>query len=245
MSMNMVLATVTTHPNELLWFTNMVHGDVGQHVFVNGDGSGEVAGMMQGVYEAQREYGGCEILAYVHDDVECFDPFWNQRVQAEFADPQVAIVGFGGALGIGLPDIYKTPYRLDQLQRLHYMSNQTDWQTHGAHETGARDVAVLDGFFMAIRLSFLDSIGGWKWFPFNFHCYDTCMCLMALRRGYRVRMVGVECTHHGGGTSHKTVYHEWCRRNNTTPELEHTRPHEWMYREFSDLLPLWVKEGGK
>lgn len=245
--MNMVLATVTTHPEELAWFHAMVHGNVKHHVFHNSDNAGGVVPLMQRLYEGERSIGDMDILAYTHDDVECFDPTWNERVLAEFANPAVAIVGFGGALGIGLPDIYKTPYHISQLQRRLYMSNQTDWDVHGTREVGARDVAVVDGFFMAIRMSFLDEIGGWKWFPHNFHCYDTCMCLMALRKGYKVRMVGVECTHYGGGTSTKASYADWCKKNNTTPELEHLRPHRWMYDEFRDLLPLWAageaKEG--
>ena len=244
MSLNMVLATVTTHPVEVDWFYDMEQeGLDGAYVYDNGRNNLGPVPALQSIYETWT--GRANILCIVHDDVEVFDPHWAQRVVAEFADPQVAIVGFGGALGIGLPEIYKVPYSINQLQRRLYMSNQTDWQVHGTRETGARDVAVIDGYFMAIRMSFLDEVKGWSWFPFNFHCYDTCMCLMALRRGYRVRMAGVECTHHGGGTSTKAVYNDWCKVHGTTPELEHSEPHRWMFREFSDLLPLWVKEGGK
>jgi len=182
------------------------------------------------------------VLAYVHNDVTIHEDGWAARVQAEFdADPKVAIVGMGGATGIGTPEIYKRPYNIWQLQRIGYASNQTDWQVHGEHETGSRDVAVVDGFFMAIRRSFLDEIGGWDWMKCSFHCYDTAMCLMAHRKGWKVRMVGVNCTHHGGGTSTGASYKTWLEANGRTLEQDHSEPHDWLYREFSDLLPLRVK----
>src|SRR5579864_9555635 len=51
------------------------------------------------------------VICYFHDDCEIHDygQSWNDKVRREFtADPKVAIVGFGGALGMGTPDIYKT-----------------------------------------------------------------------------------------------------------------------------------------
>lgn len=193
-------------------------------------------------YQQQYELNryGDDILAFVHDDVQILEPF-AERIEAEFADPQVAIVGMGGAKGIGVDDIYKRPYAISQLQRIGYRSNQTDWEIHGARETGACDVAVVDGFFMAVRTSFLDQIGGWKWFPHRFHMYDVALCLMAHRHGWKVRMVGVSVTHHGGGTSTTADYVQDCRDRGTSVEAEHTEPHVWCYNEFRDLLPLRVK----
>lgn len=181
-----------------------------------------------------------EYLAYIHDDVTIHEQSWQTRVETEFADPRVAIVGLGGANGLGVDDIYKTPYQLQQLQRIDYYSNQSDWEIHGKHETGSRQVATVDGFCMVIRTAFLNEIGGWTWMKTNFHNYDNAMCLMAARRGWKVRIVGVECTHHGGGTSTSAEYMEWCRKNFTTPEREHEAPHEWLYSEFRDMLPLRI-----
>jgi len=203
---------------------------------VNGD-EGVVSAYDYGYWES----ASAAILGYIHSDVTIHDADWYERIEAEFFDPKVAIVGMGGALGIGTADIYKTRYNIWQLQRIDYRSNQTDWQVHGAHETGACDVAVVDGFFMAIRRSFLDQIGGWSWMKTTFHCYDTCMCLMAQRLGWKVRMVGVNCTHHGGGTSTSAGYKEWLESQGTTQAADHAEPHVWMYNEFRDVLPLRVK----
>lgn len=180
-----------------------------------------------------------DILAIVHDDVAIHSP-WCELVSKEFEDPKVAVVGMGGATGLGVPDIYKLPYNIKQLIRLDYRSNQRDWEIHGEHATEPRDVAVVDGFFMAIRTSFLDQIKGWSGFPHNFHMYDAYICLMAARHGYKVRTVGVDCTHFGGGTSTKVEYANWCKENGTTMEREHQEPHRFIYDEFRDLLPLRV-----
>ncbi len=180
-----------------------------------------------------------EIIAFSHDDWEPHES-WAERIEGEFADPKVAIVGMGGAKGIGLNDIYKRPYQIHQLQRIDYRSNQTDWEIHGALETGACDVAVVDGFFMAVRTSFLDQVKGWSWFPHRFHMYDVALCLMAHRHGWKVRMVGCSVTHHGGGTSTTADYVQDCRDRGTSVEREHTEPHLFVYSEFMDVLPLRV-----
>lgn len=194
----------------------------------------------QRIYEASK---GADFIFYVHDDAECLEPYWQSRVEAEFEDPKVAIVGLGGAMGMGIHSLWKTPYEISQLQRVDYYSNQVGWEIHGKRETGSRNVAVVDGFAMAIRTSFLDQIGGWTWFPFAFHCYDTAMCLMAHRHGWKVRMVGVSCDHHGGGNSCSADYVTWCREHGTTPEREHREPHEWLAKQkwVKELLPLRVK----
>jgi hypothetical protein len=189
-----------------------------------------------------------ESICYFHDDVEIYPdmvPFirlpWETKVRGEFLhDPKVAIVGFGGASSMGAKDIYKQRYDIRQLARSGYRSNQRGWDIHGTQETENADVVVVDGFALCVRTDFLNQIGGWSWFPHKFHCYDTALCLMALRHGWKVRMVGIECDHHGGGTSTTPEYLDWCKENATTPEREHEEPHRWLYEEFRDILPVSV-----
>lgn len=190
------------------------------------------------LWEAHKHH---EIQVYMHDDVSIHDSNWLERIALELMAPRVAIVGFGGALGIGVPDIYKIPYQIHQLIRTGYASNQTGWDIHGTRETGERRVAVVDGFVMACKGSFLREVGGWDWIQSNFHCYDIAMCLEAYRRGWEVRMVGVDCEHHGGGTSTKAEYIDFCKERGTTVEEDHLAPHRWLYNRYRDLLPLRVK----
>ncbi len=236
----MIVITVTTdpavHPERFSSFAKGYRNEI----YLNQPNIGVVPAM-QVLYEALPEYS---ILVYVHDDVTCHDPEWAARVLAEFEDPRVAIVGFGGATGIGVADIYKTRYEISQLQRIGYASNMRDWEVHGAYEAGAKDVAVVDGFFMAVRREFLRQIAGFKWFPHRFHCYDTALCLMAWRKGWKVRMTGVEVTHHGASFSASPEYKKWCHENGTTMEKEHEEPHRWMYDwgVARDLLPFRVSQ---
>lgn len=197
-------------------------------------------GPVKAFHKLWEKHQDKDILIYMHDDVTIYGSTWLERVCLEMMDPKVAIVGLGGATGIGVPDIYKVPYQINQLIRTNYYSNQVGWQVHGEHETGERKVAVVDGFFMAMKGEFLREVGGWDWIQSNFHCYDTAACLEAIRRGWEVRMVGVHCDHHGGGTSTKDEYVTWCKEHATTPEEEHLAPHRWLYREYIDLLPLRI-----
>ncbi len=220
------------------WLEWMEESGFGENAFFKNypENSGLVAAY-QSLYERNR--GNQSIIAFCHDDVQIHEP-WAARIEAEFADPKVAIVGMGGAKGIGTDLLYKTPYQINQLQRIGYRSNQTDFEIHGARETGACDVAVVDGFFMAVRTSFLDQIGGWSKFGHRFHMYDIFLCLMAHRHGWKVRMVGINATHWGGGTSTTPEYVQSCRDRGTSVEAEHTEPHVFIYNEFRDLLPLRI-----
>lgn len=237
----MILCAITTHypdqhphPERFKSFLDTYQNGF---FYVNDPNIGVVPAM-QRVYE---EYTGMnDVICYVHDDVTVYDPNWAARVLAEFDDPRVAVVGFGGATGIGVDDIFKQRYDITQLQRINYASNQRDWPTHGSFESGGKDVAVCDGFFLAIRTAALKEIGGWKGFPHRFHMYDAYVSLALAERGWKTRMVGIECDHHGGGTSTTEGYRKWCHENGTTMEREHEEPHRWMYDFFRDELPLRI-----
>lgn len=194
---------------------------------------------MQEVYEVYKLVTNPpEWLIFVHNDVE-IKTIDLTYIGLDFP-ANCAVIGLGGATGIGTPDIYKTPYSINQLIRQNYSSNQTDWAVHGTRETDTKKVAVIDGFFMAIRWKFLEEIGGFNWMKTRFHCYDTALCLEAYRRGWEVWMTGLECTHHGGGTSTKKEYVDWCEAQGTTPALEHSQPHLWLFDRYRDLLPFHV-----
>jgi hypothetical protein len=193
-------------------------------------------------YQDHGNHGNNDVLHYLHSDLTIYEPCWQDRILAEFADPKVAIVGFGGAMSLGRPHIYKEPYFIWNLARGSYFSNQRDWAAHGTHEPHARDVAVVDGFAMSIRTDFLHSIFGWKQVlkVTHFHCYDLAICCLARRGGWKVRMVGIDCLHRGGGTSTSPEYEKWCEEHGTDMGREHAEPHVRLYKEFKDVLPFHV-----
>lgn len=182
-----------------------------------------------------------DVVGLIHDDLTIHDEDWKDRVLKQFEDEQVAICGFGGASSIGHSDIYKIPYDYTQLARSGFKSNLVDAESHGERFTGECDVAVLDSFSLFIRRSFLESIGGWpvdRYAPS--HCADIWVCLKALEQGMKVRLVGLSCTHTGGGAG--AGYHEWAAGTKWGSDaVMHRVNHRLLYEEFRKVLPVEVK----
>lgn len=187
-------------------------------------------------------WGDEEIIGWLHADLTIHEVGWDTRVLLEFEQHEdCAVVGFGGALRLGHPDIYRVPYSWQQLARGGFMSNLTDAEAHGTREQGSREVACVDGFALFVRRRVLDLIGGWPLgrYPDNSHCIDQWVNLMARRYGYTTRMVGVSCTHTSGGKGAAGV--EWLEKHEGGDVDSHRRAHKVLYDEFRDLLPLEVK----
>lgn len=180
----------------------------------------------QMAYQGTRE----PILAFIHDDVEIYEPGWDQRVLREFNDPGVGLVGFGGALGHGVPHLYQVPYHLPNLARQQFMSNMRSAEKHGTRFTGERDVAVLDGMALFVRRSVLDAWGGW---PVNekvgYFMYAENLCCEVRRQGLRIRLVGVDFEHLGGKSSGTPLPHSY--------EEEHA----YFYEHNRDVMPYRVE----
>lgn len=216
-------------PGEIPSFT--AHATTNPRVYVHRNTIEQNLGVVsayQKLYEKTTE----EILFYTHDDVVCREGGWDERVISEFEDPKVGLVGFGGASRHGTDELYKTPYRLQQLVRSGYRSNVDDAETHGARFEGSCDVVVLDGFVIAVRRSLLDCFGGWAWMAdgCNFFCYDYAISALARRCGYRIRVVGVRCHHYGGRTSTKDV-------KEIVGQEAYDKSHKWFYNEFRNEMP--------
>jgi hypothetical protein len=183
----------------------------------------------QQIYQDSKE----GVIGYLHDDLVCDEIDWDYRVMHEFLDPEVGLVGFGGATRHGSPDLYVKPFEISQLARGNFMSNMKDAEVHGERFRGERDVAVLDGMALFVRRELLDNIGGW---PVNTPCdyfmYSEAICCQARRLGYRIRLVGVAVDHLGGkSTGLNKDFH---------PDYE--GEHRWLAEEFKDVLP-WAVSG--
>ncbi|KKM20994.1 hypothetical protein LCGC14_1639880 [marine sediment metagenome] len=208
-----------------------------EHQYLIVDNSETNRGVLASMQEGY-EKAGQDIIMFAHDDVEINEENWDTRVEAEFNDPSVGVVGFGGALYHGDPDIYKVPYYLQQLGRSHYRSNTTDAESHGERFTGSCDVATLDGFALIVRKELLDKAGGFPVDRMTFHSYDYWVCCMAHRLGYRVRVVGIKCQHLGGRTSTTPAYQEWIQKTHKKTDVQvHEESHRFVYDEFFDVLP--------
>lgn len=174
-----------------------------------------------------------EFLAYLHDDCRINDPQWPEKVLAEFRDPAVGLVGFGGAKDHGARDIYKIPYDYRQLGRSRFISNMEDAEVHGERFTGSTEVAVLDGFALIVRRELLEKAGGWPiGTPVGYVAYDYWLSCIAHRLGYKIRLVGVACKHYGGATFVKLGVGK-----TEEAQKQYWDAHKYIYDEFKDTLP--------
>jgi GT2 family glycosyltransferase len=226
--------SIHRHPGDISLATSNALNVLPVHIQYNTDDLNlGVVGSYHRLYGSASE----DVLAYLHDDVIVREKGWDERVLKEFEDESVAVVGFGGALQHGDDDLYTTPYRLQKLRRHFYRSNVDDAEVHGERFAGSCDVAVLDGYALIVRRSFLDQIGGWEKIAegADFFCYDYALCALAHRFGYRVRLVGVRCHHRGGGTSVKEG------KKGITSQEAYDQSHRWFYEEFREVLPWRCK----
>ena len=193
-------------------------------------------------YDVLLHETSADVLMYIHDDVTIHERNWRSRVLAQFETrPDCVCVGFGGAPQLAHDDLYKTRYRIQNMARQGYMSNQTDWHVHGVQEKGDKRVAVVDAFLMAVRTDFLRGLGGWPVGRLTHHCLDLWIACQAARHKKEVWMCGVSCTHHGGGSSTKPTYGKAAWLQGGSLETDHSLPHRWLYSEFTDVLPIKVK----
>lgn len=240
MRLDLCVATMSpTLPDLVRTFTrDSVRGLTPEHVKMVYNTAENNLGVI-GSYQALYKSTEADVLAYIHDDVICREVGWDERVMKEFEDPTVGVVGFGGGLNHGTDDIYKTPYRLQQLARGLYRSNTDDAEVHGQRFAGTCDVAVVDGFAIVVRRSLLDSIRGWpvERYPPH-HNYDYFICCAAHSCGLRVRLVALRCHHLGGRTALSEDYAKWAAQTRWGSDVAmHEAGHRLIYDEFRSVLP--------
>lgn len=187
-----------------------------------------------------------DYMMFIHDDIEILEAGWDQTIARFFEEhPKCGLAGFGGALGLGNPEIYKVPYQLQQLARHNFFSNMKEAHIHGFRTLKPMRVAVLDGFCLIFRREAYLCMGGWLKAincGLMFHNYDFWACCMMARLGGEVWVIPIQCHHYGGGTSVSLEYNEWIKTQGYVSDVEvHARAHEICYREFKDVLPLRVE----
>ncbi len=174
----------------------------------------------------------------IHDDTLIQDPGWDQKVMHWLSDyPKAALFGFGGARGLGDPELYQKPYELVQLARRDFISNMRNADLHGRRVTVPTRVATLDLFSIGAKVGFLKQTSGWNFWPHVHHSMDNALCCEAAKLGGEVWMFPIECDHLGGQTSTKVDF------TTTFGEAEgkiHSDGHVTLYERYRNVLPLWV-----
>lgn len=249
------------------------------------DGIPEILGEIQATYLAKSQYLGtvpafragvdfaldhteAEIIFCLHDDLEMLDPDWIGKTVRHFErTPACGLAGYGGAIGLGSDQIYKTPYDPMQLARIGFRSNLVDAEVHGLRSLLSERVACLDGFSQIGRRAFwigqglapnlanarnLNAYGGLRQWErpltyledhgFVHHFQDGALGCLAARYGWETWYLPVRARHLGGQTAvGDRGYQAWAQTQILQGDQGFwQQSHARGYELFTDVLPLRV-----
>lgn len=266
MSQNLVIVTASTHdfPERAACLDSW--GWSGTPIVTQWNGQGDqpylgvVPAFRRGVDLALKR-PTTAVIACLHDDVVIRDLQWERAVLTFFADhPNVGLVGFGGARGLGDPDLYRKEYAPEQLARRDFVSNLDDAEAHGRRGLIPERVACLDGFSLIGRREFFAGWGfnrfqahgqvGAEYRPWTVledlkivhHFYDGALGCLAARYGWETWVLPIRCRHFGGRTAvGDPQYHTWASTQVTGGDHGFWQDaHRIGYESFRDVLPLAV-----
>lgn len=201
------------------------------------------------------------IIACLHDDFRIDESNWDERVTRHFErNPACGLLGFGGAIGLGADELYKTPYNPMQLARIGFRSNLDDAENHGLRSLLAERVACLDGFSQVGHVEFWNGYRRqgdpqnnrirWKvadrpWdvlydIGMVHHFYDGALGCLAKRYNWETWYLPLRGHHFGGRTAvGDQGYAEWAKGQTTGGDQGFwTAAHEIGYHEFRNELPI-------
>jgi glycosyltransferase involved in cell wall biosynthesis len=184
-----------------------------------------------------------DILVFTHNDVEFLEKDWDKKVLNAFKQhPYAGIIGAYGAKRIGTEDIYHTPYLMQQLARGGNVSDcLMDKEVHGFRnlENEFENVAVFDGFFMAIKKNLLDRTQGFSDILPSHHNYDNLICIQSLEKGFENIVIPLKLNHLGGRTD---VGEDWTKGTGKTKQQVHEDAHPPLYEYGRGKLPILVED---
>jgi len=153
------------------------------------------------VLEQARVHDGLEALVLVHQDVEIVESDFCARVRASLSDPDVAIVGCVGAVGVRQPAWWKGTVAWAAFSH-HYEEfgggefDSLSWRPEaGPSHLAPGEVDAIDGLAMVLspwavrELCFDESLG-------QFHGYDFDICMQARTAGKKVVTADFRVIHH-------------------------------------------------
>jgi len=153
------------------------------------------------VLEQARAQGDLEALVLVHQDVEIVESDFPARVRAALSDPDVAIVGCVGAVGVDKPAWWKGTVAWAAFSH-HYDEfgggefDSLSWRPEaGPSHLAPGEVDAIDGLAMVLspwavrELRFDESLG-------QFHGYDFDICMQARTAGKKVVTADFRVIHH-------------------------------------------------
>ena len=163
------------------------------------------AGSLFRNYNLLLDRGGArddlEALVLVHQDAEIVDPEFCEKIRLALSDPEVAIVGCAGAVGVrgiawweGAVTWASFTHRYRELGGGEFPAGSWNTETPPSF-TRTGEVDSIDGFVMAIspwavrNLRFDESLG-------KLHGYDFDFCMQARAAGKKVVTQDLRVVHH-------------------------------------------------
>jgi hypothetical protein len=148
-----------------------------------------------------RKMDDLEALVLVHQDAEIVDPEFCTKVRQTLLDPDVALVGCGGALGVRSIAWWEGSATWASFShRFHEMGGGEipgfTWDARQVPAYGVTgEVETIDGFVIVMspwavnELRFDESLG-------KLHGYDLDLCLQARTKGKKVMTADFRAIHH-------------------------------------------------
>ena len=203
-------------------------------------------GLLQTCNQAWQvlKHTNTDYIFYTHNDVLVLEEGWdvklarileheNNRIDIP-GIKKVGVAGFYGAKGIGTPDIYHSPYSMQQMIRLENVSNCNRMdKIHGYRNIRngeVEDVAVMDGFSLIVNMDLLNTIGGFDRSYPPHHMYDNDICMESMDKGFRNIVVAMDAQHIGGQTDVKEA---WEKPFGKTKAQIHQEAHPVFYKKWS------------
>ena len=166
--------------------------------------------------EAERD-PRIESIVLIHEDTEIRDDRFEDKLRWALGDPEVAIVGTIGAVGVQGIDWWHHDYGIGS-SILEPIDPAILYETpllEGSELSGAGgfgDVDMVDGYLMGMsrwaikELRFDETEVG----P-GFHGYDADICFQARERGKRVFVAELSVAHHRNSVSPTPYREDWLR----------------------------------
>jgi glycosyltransferase involved in cell wall biosynthesis len=184
-----------------------------------------------------------DVIVYTHNDVEIYEGGWDEKIRSAFRNlPEAGIIGAYGAKGIGTSDIYQAQYVMQQLARQGCVSDaRMDKSVHGFRNLKNlyENVAVFDGFFMAIKKELLNKTNGFSDILPIHHSYDNLICIQSIENGYENVLISLDVTHVGGQTD---VKEDWVKGTGKSKAEIHADAHPPLYEYGRGLLPIYIQD---
>jgi hypothetical protein len=149
-----------------------------------------------------KEIEGLEALVLVHQDAEIIDPDFTAKIREALSDPDVAIVGCAGAIGVrsiawwdGSVTWASFTHRYEELGGGEVPALAwTPEETPTYAQTG--EVETVDGFVLGLTPWAINELRFDESFGQAIHGYDFDLCLQAREKGKKVVTADLKVVHH-------------------------------------------------